>query len=223
MAKKPKNEYASKEPFSLPVCNRLRWCVGMRAKLVGERKEAFEKRDALNSQLMQLTTAALAGGVSSAEITELKAKAFDSERNIEHLQHQINFFGKTITETVQEADSPELDGMMDEMPIFAPPPPKAKEPSKPKQPDAEHADGVDEHLSASINELDLPELQKGRLVKGGFETIGALAKFVDDGKDLRAHLEIGENIASQINKALKVYRSTHIKASLQVEREAVGA
>jgi hypothetical protein len=224
MAKQPKNKFASSTPFSLAVCNRIRWCIGQKAEAVSARKTAFENRDSLRSELAEVMKRRLQNQASETDLLEAKAGAFDAEREIESLELAIKFYNNTITETVQKADTPELDGMMDEMPLpLAAPEPKPKAPAKPRVEGPAHAEGVNEHLDAAVAELDLPELQKGRLVKGGFETIGALAKFVDEKGNIRDRLEIGENQAGQILKALAAFRSRHRSAIVQVEREAVGA
>lgn len=232
MAKKPKNKFASDSPFSLAVCNRIRFCVGMKAEASAARKKAFEQRDGLQAQLAELFKSKAAGGaVSELELAEAKARVYDAIQEISNLEASIRFYGNTITETVQDADSPELDGLTDEMPLYTPPPPPSIEkPSAPKprdeaarQEDHEHAEGVDEHLDASVNELDIPELDKGRLVKAGFTTIGAVAKVIDSDGDLGAALNVGEKVAARVKAAVQTFRSVHRKASAQVEREAVGA
>lgn len=224
MAKQPKNKFASSTSFSLAVCNRIRWCIGQKAEALAARKTAFENRDSLRSELGEVMKRRLQGQASETDLLEAKAAAFDAEREIESLELAIKFYNNTITETVQKADSPELDGMMDEMPLpLAAPEPKPKASPKPRVEAPPHAEGVNEHMDAAVAELDLPELQKGRLVKGGFETVGALARFVDEKGDIRARLEIGENQARQILVALDTFRNRHRKAIVQAEREAVGA
>lgn len=233
---KSDNEYASTEPFSLAVCNRIRWCVGKLDEAVASRKEAFEHRDSMRSQLGQLAlTAATAGGrVDPGAMMEAKAKAFDAERAIDDLQHDINFYRRTISETCKQSDSPELDGMLDERPlptprVEKPAPPRATKPAVEK--DAGVAVGVDEHLAASVNELDLPELQKSRLVRGGYTTVGALAKFVDAAGAQAAEqtaavvkeFGVADKHAVQLLDALRIYRRKHQRASLEVERDEIAA
>ncbi len=251
MAKKPKNEFASDAPFSLAVCNRIRWCVGQRSKVVAERAEAFQKRDSMRSMLGTTLTAQLKGQATEADVNDAKVRVFDAERNIEELQHAISFFGKTLTETVQNADKPMLDGLYDEMPTptalplpgVEPPAPPKKDPAQvmrenldkkskamtPLPPVVVHTvEGEAQHMAASVNELDLPELQKGRLIKGGLTTVAQLAALVDGPGFVQAHLEercsCTEKQAFQIVTALNAYRKKHRKAAAQVEQEAaVGA
>lgn len=125
---KPKNKYASPEPFSLAICNRLRWCVGRRAELLAERAEQFQKRDTLRNQVMQLVVAK----ASDADVLKAKSEAWDAERRLDELKLAIKFYAKTIAETVQGADSPELDGFVDETPepLPAPPPKPRDQPKK---------------------------------------------------------------------------------------------
>lgn len=229
---KSDNEYASTEPFSLAVCNRIRWCIGKLGEATAARKTAFEHRDSMKSQLGQLlATAATGGFVDTGAVMEAKAKAFDAERSIEDLQHNINFYRKTIVDTVSSADSPELPGIMDERPIPAPrvekpsPPRETAKPAVEKDPGV--AVGVDEHLAASVNELDLPELVKARLVRGGYTTVGAVAKFLEGKPNASAAIadELGVAVgkADAVIKAVEVYRKKHQRAILDVEREEIAA
>ena len=228
---KSDNEYASTEPFSLAVCNRIRWCVGKQGEAVAKRKEAFEHRDSMKSQLASLLMASATGGpVNDAKLKDAKAAAYDAERSIEEWQHQINFYRKTIADTVEQADSPELDGMMDERPVYTRPVEKPSEPRETKpavEKDAGVAVGVDEHLAASVNELDLPDLLQSRLVRGGYTTVGAVVGFLKGKASPAASIadELGVAVpkAEAVIKAVEVYRKKHQRAILDVEREEIAA
>lgn len=95
--------------------------------------------------------------------------------------------------------------------------PSAKEP--PKKPALEPApvhQGVDMHLAASVNELDMPELNKGRLLNAGINTVAdAIKLFEDDTKHPGTVLNCGEKIVAAIKKAVAAYRDKHRTAMVE--------
>lgn len=136
-------------------------------------------------------------------------------------------------------DEPELD-VLYEMP--APPPPEKKDDGqlslngdtrdtrpvgrpglkpKPEAPDPSKGDGVDEHLNASVKELDMPERLIGLCENAGLTKIAHVVKVLDDTDGDAASL--GEKVngsdkdAKAIAKAVKVYRTAHRKAALKAE------
>lgn len=89
---------------------------------------------------------------------------------------------------------------------------------KPEAPDPSKGDGVDEHLNASVNELDMNERLKGACVNEGKTKIAHLVKILDDKDgDLGAALNINEKDVKAIAKAVKVFRTAHRKAALKAE------
>lgn len=90
--------------------------------------------------------------------------------------------------------------------------------ARPETPDPSKGDGVDEHLNASVNELDCREDLKGKLVAAGLTTIGRVAAILDSkDQDLRDILNCGENIASTIKRSVKAYQTAHRKAAQAAE------
>ncbi len=90
---------------------------------------------------------------------------------------------------------------------------------KPETPDPSKGDGVDEHLNASVNELDLRENLKGKLIAAGLTTVGRVAAILDDvAKSIRDELNCGENIASEIKASVKKFRKEHRSAAMKVEK-----
>lgn len=89
---------------------------------------------------------------------------------------------------------------------------------KPEAPDPSKGDGVDEHLNASVNELDMNERLKGACVNEGKTKIAHLVAILDapDG-DLGAALNVNERDVKAIAKAVKVYRTAHRKAAMKAE------
>lgn len=92
---------------------------------------------------------------------------------------------------------------------------------KPEAPDPSKGDGVDEHLNVSVNELDLRENLKSKLIAAGLTTVGRVAAILDDvAKSIRDELNCGENIASEIKAAVKKFRKQHRQAAADAEKAA---
>lgn len=92
---------------------------------------------------------------------------------------------------------------------------------RPEAPDPSMGDGVDEHLNASVAELDCRDDLKGKLIDAGLTTIGrVVAVLDDDSKDIRDVLNCGEGVASAVKKAVKAFRTRHRKAAREVEGAA---
>lgn len=89
---------------------------------------------------------------------------------------------------------------------------------KPEAPDPSKGDGVDEHLKASVKELDMPERLIGLCEKAGKTKVGHLADVLDskDG-DLSEALDCEPKDAKAIAKAVKLYRDKHRKAAMKAE------
>lgn len=94
-------------------------------------------------------------------------------------------------------------------------------PVKPEAPSPEMGDGVDEHLKASVKELDLPERLIGLCEKAGLTKIGHLVKVLDDNDgdapSLGEAVNGSDKDAKAITKAVKVYRDKHRKAAMKAE------
>lgn len=88
---------------------------------------------------------------------------------------------------------------------------------KPEQPDPSKGDGVDEHLNASVNELDLRENIKSKLIDAKLTTIAHLARLLDMDKGIRDFANLNENQDSDVKKAVKKYRTEHRKAMREAE------
>lgn len=94
-------------------------------------------------------------------------------------------------------------------------------PGKPRPiaPDPSLADGVDQHLATSINELDMPEKVKGLLINAGLLKVGNLIEIIDADKDIGAEANLSVKQAEDVKKAVAAFRRKHRKASLEAERE----
>lgn len=178
---------------------------------------------------------------TSEEFREAAARKERSLRVREHYKERL----KTLADKVDAAVARAANGENELIDVFSPAefiakpkasdlysPPKAEPTAdprpvgrpgrpRPEAPDPSMGDGVDEHLNASVNELDCRENLKGKLIDAGLTTIGRVAAVLDDDKqDLREVLNCGENIASEIKKAVKQYRTKHRRAAHEVETTA---
>ena len=110
---------------------------------------------------------------------------------------------------------PEEDKAQQTLPIGRP---GAK--PKPEVPAPDMGDGVDEHLKASVSELDAPEKAIGIAIAAGYTTVGALAALYDSkpNHEIQGVLNASENQVSGLGKALKKFRGDHRKAMQESER-----
>jgi len=89
---------------------------------------------------------------------------------------------------------------------------------RPEEPDPTKGDGVDEHLNASVKELDMPERLIGLCENAGKTKIAHLVADLDrDDGDLSGALNCETKDAKAIAKAVKVYRTAHRKAAMKAE------
>lgn len=231
MAKKMSKHMTAK-PFPVEVCDAIRHHIGERKALESKRVNAFEDRDAALEEKHEIDDH------DSDEYLEACKRHSDAIASIDGLSSSIKWHRNQIDDLVEKADEPQLEFMYDPpaeethakggpkqlrlaphegsdaetRPVGRPGKPR------PEAPDPSKGDGVDEHLNASVNELDIRENLKSRLVGAGLTTVGRVASAIEDkAKDLRDILNCGENIASEIKKAVKQYRTTHRKAALAAE------
>lgn len=93
-------------------------------------------------------------------------------------------------------------------------------PVRPEQPDLDMADGEDQHLAASVHELDVREDLKGKLVAAKLLTVAHLAR-ICDGPDSQLRISQDANIewkdAAYVVNAVVTFRAKHRKAKREVE------
>lgn len=138
---------------------------------------------------------------------------FDNDE-LEVLVHKADMDEVVTVVTGAKPATDEADVDQVTMPVGGP---SAKEP--PKKPALEPApvhQGVDMHLAASVNELDMPELNKGRLLNAGINTVAdAIKLFEDETKHAGTVLNCGEKIVAAIKKAVAAYRDKHRTAMVE--------
>lgn len=214
--KKKKSKHSTGNPFAVEVCDMIRHHIGERRALDSRRKGAFEDRDAALAELAELTDK------ESPEAMKLKSQHSDAIVQIDDLNSRIKWHNKQLDELVEKADEPGFDFMYDPEPTPTVPKGRNKSGSGPAVPEADAPgfEGVDEHLKAHVNELDCREDLKGKLVAAGLTTIGAVVAVLDGVGDIRDEVELNENQAAEVKRAVKAYRKKHRDAARKVEEVA---
>jgi hypothetical protein len=185
-------------------------------------------------------------GLSIDEVTQYKSQHSDAVREIDELKDAIKFHNAELARTVKNADTPGLEVMLERPlppPTLKKPDSDADAPgqlvlgedspsgqglgSQEKgdqgkddgdvlQPDFHIPAGVDQHLQASVRELQLDEKITNRLIELGFITIGRVAALLDSGAMLDDCGMTGPQ-ASTVTAAVNKYRAVHRKAMHEVE------
>lgn len=218
-----KSKHMKGTPFDAKVCDAIRHHIGERLVLEVKRGKAFEDRDAALAEIAEIESR------DCREYGELCRRHSEAVQAIETLGKSVKWHQNQVDELVEKADEPQLDFMYDppeepatkQLKLAGVAPVGKPGRPRPEGPDPSLGDGVDEHLRASVNELDCREDIKGKLIDAGLTTVGRVAAVLDDDKqDLREVLNCGENIASEIKKAVKQYRTKHRRAAHDVEATA---
>lgn len=222
--------------FSVKLSDAIRHHLGERRALESRRENAFSDRDAALEEKREITDR------ESGEYLAACRRHSDAIAEIDSLSHSIRWHGKQLDVLMEKPDEQQLDFMYD--PPQEPARPKqlklaggeasgGEEPARPdprpvgrvgrprpEVPAPDMGDGVDEHLKASVNELDCRENIKGKLIAAGLTTIGSVVEVLDDSR--RHIVEIASLTDKQdgeLRKAVGGYRSKHRKADLAASGE----
>jgi hypothetical protein len=232
-----KKEY---QAFPAVVCQRIRNLVDLRTKAETAKKKMREARDHARDEMSQLHREKLSGHESKLKQERLDADFGRCVRELERLNSTIKWADGEIAVCVEKADEPQLfsdadvtvpdfeaeddDEEESDAPVGKPGTPKAKKGETPelKIVGGEQPEGWNQHLQASINELDVNDRAKQKLVDAGFVTIGQLYKFIEDGKNLSDKLNAGENVVSAVRRSVKEYVKKHTRADLEATRDGRG-
>lgn len=222
------------KPFPANPCERLRRLVALRQQCETNRKAMFTARDHAFNERARTSD----GEKSKRE--RLESDYGKAVMEIERLKNTIKWCNDEIDSTVTNADDGKLFDSADlDVPDFTKPKDEDEEDEgdgsdlptsaaevktvgrpgkvKPDMADPAMGAGIDEHLKASVNELDCREDLKGKLVAAGLLTIGDVAAMIDAKTDLREKVDCGEKIASEIKKAVEAYRKKHCRAIVDNE------
>lgn len=225
------SKHMTGKPFTVEVCDAIRHHVGCRIALESKRSNAFDDRDAAKAELEELKNK------DSPDALKVKGRYADACIQIDDLSTRVKFHSNQVDELVEKADAPSFEFMYeisdlekkeadDDRPVGKPGTPKPKKGGKraggEAVPEAAQPEGFNQHLNASVNELELNDRDKQKLIDGGFVTIGQLVVFVNSGKNLRDKLNVGEGIHSSIMRAMKQFLKDHTKADTEATRDGRG-
>ena len=229
-----KKDTAIHQEHAVKVLERV-WTLSKRRKAAKSKREnLFTERDSIDAEIAELKDD------TSHEAEQLAGRWRRCVKEIEKLKIDIGFYGDEIDRAIEEGEQGKFDFLEDPM---KPPaelydkltPKKAEEqmtlpadgrpvgrPDR-KNPDPIIPDGVDQHLAAAVSELDLPEQQKGKLIKGNLPTIAHLVEFIDAAPNtaatrLEQRLDCNTKVASSIIGAVEKYRKVHRRAMVEAER-----
>lgn len=153
------------------------------------------------------------------ERARIKTLADDMERAINSsLQGKFDFAEDSVE--IRELVRPPSEGEL----FQAPPPPKPKDDRpvgvKPEEPVPV---GENQHLASSINELDVREDIKGKLIAAGVTTMaGLFARLEHDdisGTGISELANITPELAKSVVAAAKKWQKAQRKAAIEVEKE----
>lgn len=217
-----KKEYPQ---FSGVVCQRLRNLVTARNKAKSEREHTFEERDEAGRCIGEALLA-------KEPTTEHEAAYGRAVMQLDILGQRIKWIDGEIDKTVEGADNEKLfdDAQLD-FPQFKPKakghaekgqePPEKDDPDQTRFGGTTQPEGEDQHLEASVKELELDPAIEKALIKGGFKKIGDLAKVIDAGEDLVVKgLDVEQ--CAKATAATKKYRKEHRQAGMKREKELAG-
>ena len=192
-------------------------------------KDLVQERKDLDNRLDEL------GAGDTAEHRRVSRQFVVCIRAIEYERERLKTLADTLDHIIRDAiqgkfdfaESIDEEGLVSrpsESELFSPEPVADAKPVgragpvRPEEPDPSKGDGVDEHLNASVNELDMNERLKGVCVNEGKTKIAHLVAIIDapDG-DLGAALNVNEKDVKAIAKAVKAFRTAHRKAAMKAE------
>ncbi|MCC6429221.1 MAG: hypothetical protein IT435_20670 [Phycisphaerales bacterium] len=231
---------AKEKAYPVHVCTRLDRLSEARVTEIAREESLKKKRKAAQQAFAKI------GWGSTPEHKELALDLVQILFEIDHCRGRQKSLSEKIDEVIANAhqgdlfDNEDLDNLTGRQSIdqvvksFARQPaaepedpdqqqlpvggPNAGKPADPPPAPLQFA-GVDEHLQASVNELDMREDLKGKCIQAECPTIGHLATLLDSpGRaDLRDKLNVGEKQAAEIAKAVKAFRAKHRDAMRKAE------
>jgi hypothetical protein len=186
------------------------------------------------------------GAGSTREHLEVSRNYVITLRSIDHfrdrmrsladqLEKAINDSSQGKFEFAEDVDDRELVKKPSETDLFhVTPAPEAKPKdarpvgrhNTPEVPAPAVAQGENQHLIASVNELDCIDKLKGKLIDAGYTTMGALFAIIEhddiEANKLSEAVNVTGAAARTIVAAAKKWQKAHRKASLAAEKEAAG-
>ena len=195
-------------------------------------KDLVQERKDLDNRLDEL------GAGDTAEHQRVSRRFVVCIRAIEYERERLKTLDDTLDHIIRDAiqgkfdfaESIDEEGLVSrpsESELFSPEPVEAAKPVgragpvKPEEPDPSKGDGVDEHLNASVKELDMPERLIGLCENAGITKIAHVVKVLDDSDgdapSLGEKVNGSDKDAKAIAKAVKTFRTAHRKAAMKAE------
>lgn len=225
----------SYKQFDGKVCEKIRNLLAAKKRAVAKRDNLFAQRDDIKGQIDACT------GGEKEKKNRLLAEYGETVIEIDRYRRAITRFDGELDECVEAADANDerlfsevsvdvseyLQGQVRVDPRNAGKPvggPSASEPPKRlRLAQPEPPTGVDEHLKASVAELDMRDDLKTACVNAGRGHINGLVVIIDGPDELasmQTTLNVTEKDAKAIIRAVKAYRSAHRGAMRQAEQTA---
>lgn len=235
--------------FSPVVCERLRRLVAAERDARSKREDLFSDRDDIKDKLGRLHAQELltdSVGVP-LERSTLLAQLGQAVLDIESYDRVIKGIQSEKNRVIEKADQAELFPDA-EVPIAqwsAPPVKPPRRASAGTEGDSStppatrpvvggtdgsrlrspfEASGQDQHLEASVHELDVSGEVHAALIRARFDTVGAVAAAEDAGESLSDLTGLGDVDVARVRGALKAYRTVHRSAAVEAGKklEVVG-
>lgn len=242
-----KSKHMLGRPFSVDVCDNIRHHQGEINKYESKRKNAFGDRDAAladkrglrNKSSVEYAQACQRHSDAVVSIIDLSAQI---KWHREQLKDVVADADNSQLALEYEPPEPKVPAPKAEKPAKGEksPKPEKKADEKPaalklaggtdsrpvgRRPRSETpaplaGEGVNEHLSASVNELDCREDLKSKLIKSGLTTVAEVIqkaeKSADPVAELQAVTELADTAVRAIWNSVQKFRSAHRKADLAV-------
>lgn len=197
--------------------------------------ELVTTRKDLENQLDELGAGSTPEHLKVSRDYVITIRSIDFERDrMKTLADQLE---KAITDSIQGkfdfAEDAEDDRALVKRPaekdLFHKPAPVEEKPKdarpvgrpKPETPEPAIAEGENQHLTASVNELECPKGHKAKLLEAGLTTIGRLFEVIEtddiEANKLAEKANVTGGVARQIVAAATKWRKAHRKAAREVE------
>ncbi len=225
-----KSPHMTGKPLPVVVCDAIRHYQGEITLLEQSRRKAFDDRDQAAESKRRLKNR------SSREYAQASIEHSNAVLEIETLSEDITWYRHQLKAAIEKSNSTQThfdfvftppkddeedqdqmefgeDAKSEPLPVGRPV--GRPGPVKPAAPDPSKATGVHEHLKASVNELDCPEVIKGKLFKAKLNTIADVVRAIDSKRDLTEAVGLTVRQDEQLAEAVGAYRAKHLKADLE--------
>lgn len=216
--------------FSLDVSNRIRHLSGERKVASANRKNTFLDRDEASGEMDDCEQ-------GTTEYNEASIRFSEAIRKILKLDVDIKWCDAELEKIIGDTEKLEADPRLIDVDALKPPKEAYVHKRKKEGGDVEGqatmgdapvgrrkkfvqneaddgvAQGVNEHLKASVNELDITAIAKEKCVEVGLTTVGEI-KLVMDSDPTWGGLagKVGTGFGNAVGQAVKAFLSKHTRA-----------